>query len=290
MQRPSILLLAIVLTMASLGASLRLATQATQGVDSSAGQDMASTRPVSGSMPGAPHASLDLVAEYAFDQTDQEAALWTLGRDGRAGKRLSFLLTGSRIKTYAEPSLVKTAVNHRRPMIWLNRNEDKEPNTYTLVAISDPELLLRLQMDRVHSLSTIMPNLPSEELRKTAKDVGLCPRDLGEDSRVPVEELAIGRALSATLQGELVAPDGTFVPITISHVDFQHDAELAQLCYNTPGFVLLAPSFPGWQDYQLHMVLKNNVAGPPGEGWVPLCSSWQAGNWWNRFLATLYGC
>lgn len=293
MQRLIALLLAIVLTAVSLWAPSPLTAQAGQSVDSAASQDWISSRTAFGAPPVNPRASLDLVAEYTFDPTGTQAADWTIGRDGRAGKRLSFLLTPTRIKTYAEPSLVKTAVNHRRPVIWLNRNEDQEPYTYTLVVIGDPGLLLGLQMERAGSLQTIIPNLPTEVQQRLAKEVKVCPRSLpgsAGTSGVPVESLAVGRATNATLHGELVGRDGAFVPVSISHVDFQPDAELAQLCYNSPGFVLLAPSFAGWQDYQLHMVLAHNIAGPPGEGWPVLCSGWQRGNWWTRFISALYGC
>lgn len=240
---------------------------------------------------GAPRASLDLLAEYTFDVTNSAALDWTLGQDGHAGKRLSFTIARGNLKTYAEPLDVKSAVNHRRPLLWLERGAH-EPYTYTLVLIGNPELPLALQLERAQALGEIFPNLPTAEQVQAAKEAGFCPRDLpgGSNSAVPVQSLATGRAQSAALRGELLARNGAYLPLAITHIDFQPDAETAQLCYKAPGFVLLAPSYPGWQDYQLHMVLTNNIAGPPGEGSAVLCAEWESNHWWLRFLHALFGC
>lgn len=247
-----------------------------------------------GAPPGPPRASLDLLAEYTFDVANSTALGWTLGQDGKAGKRLSFPLGRGSVKTYATTSQVRSAVNHGRPMLLLNRNGYEEPYTYTLVLIGNPELPLSLQLERAQTLDKIFPNLYTAEQMQAAKEAALCPPSLPDqgikESRVLTQSLATGSAQSAALRGELLARNGTYVPITITHIDFLPDAQTAQLCYQEPGFVLLAPSHPGWQDYQLHMVLNNNIAGPPGEGSAVLCAEWESNHWWLRFLRALFGC
>lgn len=253
-----------------------------------------SRRTAFGVPPSSQRSSFDLVAEYTFNVSADGAADWTLGRDGRAGKRLSFLLPRNSIKTYAEPLQVyeKTAERDTsRPMIWLNRSGESEPFTYTLVVVGNQQILFGLQLERAYALGDIFPNLPTEDEIEESRNQGFCPRDLGfADSRVPVSNLAAGDAISATLRGELVAGNGAFFSIPIDAIDFQPDAEMARLCYTNPGFVLLYPSYGGWQDHRILMVLKNGIAGPPGDGWSILCSSWQSGNWWTRFVSALYGC
>lgn len=287
MQHLKSILATAVLILAILVSALAMPARPASSQGPPADQGCVTRRNASGASAAAGRSSFDLAAQYVFDVTQSTTAGWTVGRDGRAGKRLSFLLPRNSITICAEPSLIPDRAAKRHPMIWLNRNGVTEPFTYTLVAVGNPDVLLGLQMKRSSSLSEILPNLPTKEQVEEARRRRRCP----VVSRVPVQNLAAAHAISATLQAELVARDGTFVPITVDQIDFQPDAEMLRYCgYNDPGFVVLAPSYTGWQNHHLYMVLDRNVAGPPEEGWSVMCTRWQAGNWWTRFLSALYGC
>lgn len=291
-RKPAFAIIAVVLV--ALAGVWPVGAQTAPGGEPTGDLPRSSRRMTFGVPPSPQRSSFDLVAEYTFDVADSGAANWTLGRDGRVGKRLSFLLPRNSIQTYAEPGQVYEATARReasRPMIWLNRNPDSEPATYTLVVVGNQQILFGLQLDQAHALDDIFPNRFSEDEIAESKAQGFCARDLGfADSRVPVSNLAVGDAISATMRAELVSHGGAFTPITIDAIDFQPDAEMARLCYTDPGFVLLYPSYGGWQDHRMLMVLNNQIAGPPGEGWPTLCTSWQSGNWWTRFVSALYGC
>lgn len=280
-------LAAAVLVLATLASALVIPARPASSQGATVEQGCVTRRNAFEASAAVDHSSFDLAAQYEFDVTQSTSAGWTLGRDGRAGQRLSFLLPHSSITTCVEPSLIPGRVEKRHPMIWLNRNGAQEPFTYTLVAVGNPQALLGLQMSRSTSLRDILPDLPTAEQVAEARRLRRCPVDSSE----PVQNLAGSHAISATLQAELVAHDGKFVPVTVDRIDFQPDSEMLRYCgYNDPGFVLLAPSYPGWQNHHLFMVLKNNVVGPPGEGWSVMCSRWSGGNWWTRFLSVLYGC
>jgi LysM repeat protein len=219
---------------------------------------------------------IDLVAEYRIDTSvpdDDNTETWTLGQEGLLVKRVSFSLpSGDAIRTYAGPDEVRSESEKDAPLWWLVRSRAAKPYTYTLVMIGSAAPLLALQLK------------PSATLTDTLGRRASTPNVLGD---------GVALADDVNLRFELVAPDGTAIPVTISAVQYLPAVRDATQAQPFPAFALQTASGPGQAGpgYELLMVLNDDgTLGPPGRGWSARCSSWASGGWWYRFLRRFYRC
>jgi len=236
------------------------------------------------------YSSLDLIVQYTFDADDPsgdpDAKEWTLGRNQIAGKRQSYLLlSGDSIETFSNTTQVRQASLDRAPPIfWLVRTSDsEEASTYILTVIGDPRPLLQMQMEMTptQSITNIIPAPDPTKL-----EFGICP-----NTRQPVEKLSLSGKNEVDLQAELVAQDGSFIPIDIVQIDYHETVEIAATCYESIGFALHSTPDPAGQGYRLLMVLSDDgTIGPPGYGSGGQCSKWYYDSWWNKWRRAWYSC
>jgi|GEM_PF-5797984 len=216
---------------------------------------------------------------------------WTLGRDERAGRQRDYpLLSGDRIHTYDTPEAVRDASLKAgtQPILWLARHdaatEAQGAYGYTLMVIGDAAPLLDLQIGFTRTLTEVLASdrIPDDEagLDRCVRRGGLPVTALVPPERV--EEVAI--------EALLMAGDGSFIPLSITAIDYFATADEAGRFYRCPGFALHALRRPARAGYELHMVLNEEGAGPPGPHWRIRCQNWLGMNWWSRFLRFFYRC
>ncbi len=242
--------------------------------------------------------SFALKATYRFTPTaattmtdDTTPDAWTLGRDRRAGRQRDYpLLTGNRIHAYATPEAVREASLSARtqPILWLARHdaatEAERAYGYTLVVIGNAAALLDLQLGFTRTLTEV---LASDRIPDDEAGLDPCIRRGG----LPVTALVPSEQVEdVTLEAFLMASDGSFIPLTITAIDHVATADEAGRFYRCPGFALHARRRPAQAGYELHMVLNEEGAGPPGPHWRIRCQNWLGMNWWSRFLRFLYRC
>lgn len=231
-----------------------------------------------------PHSSFDLVAAYRFcPSADPSASGVTLGKDGQAGKRVSFpLLSGDVISSFTTPEEVENAsiissTTGSSPFFWVARSRQQEPFTYTLVLIGDPAPLRDLQLGYSKPLTQVFTLTDGDNA---------CPANAQ-----PVSVLRGQGVASVDLHAELVGDNGAFVPVTLDAIDYYPSIAQAERCYNFPAFALHPTLNPATQGYQLFVVINDGVAGPPGPGWRARCQVWaRSVSWWSRWLRAFWGC
>jgi LysM repeat protein len=228
--------------------------------------------------------SVDLIVEYTFDrEADSDAPKWTLGRNGRAGKRASYpIFSGDMIDTYSTTIELRSASVNTVPLMWLVR---ASPNTttYTLVVFGDPRPLLDLQME-ITPTQKITDIIPPDNLDLI--NAGLC-----SDTKQPVSRLSLSGKNAVRLRAELINKDGNSIPIDIDTIDFHQAVAYAVPCYRDVGFALHPMPDPAMQGYRLGMVLTDGgVIGPPGRQWRLRCAGWAGGGWWSRWRWAWFGC
>lgn len=245
-----------------------------------------------------PPSALVLTAVYHFAPTAAAVASadttpegWTLGRDGRAGRERRYpLLSGNRIHTYAMPEEVREASLTARTeaVLWLTRHaaetEAERGYGYTLVVIGGAAPLLDLQLGFTRSWPDI---LAADRIPDDEAGLDRCVRR----GALPLTALApAGTVTAVKLEARLVAGDGSLLPLDITTVDYFPTPAEAERYYRCPGLALHALRRPAQAGYELHMVLNEEGAGPPGPQWRPRCRNWLGTNWWSRFLRFFYRC
>lgn len=220
--------------------------------------------------------SLKLDVGYEFKRdAEATAATWTLGKNGFAGKRLSYPLpSGDAIETVARPETVWISSTTRTPgpIFWLARPSRDQTDAYILVVIGDPQPLLDLQLGFTQTITQMFGQLPTTGSKPVSNLAG-------NYQQVKVN----------FLWAELGSRDGTFIPLIVSDIDYHQTVESAQHRYEFPAFAL-HPA-PAGEGYHLLMVLNDDGAiGPPGYGWRSRCGGWGGGGWFSGFLRSWYGC